>query len=79
MELAEKLNGFIKPKTNHMKYRLLVLFLVLMQACGDNNKDKDNTEMMDPNDVHPIEESLTDSTKLVNDSVIVPDTVGDSL
>jgi len=64
-----------------MKYTLLAFCLMFIQACGENDTEVNNTdtELMDPNEVHPIEESLTDSTKLVNDSVIVPDTVADSL
>ena len=62
-----------------MKNSLLAFCLVIMWACGDANNDTDNTEMMDPNEVHPVEETLTDSTKLVNDSVIVADTLSDSL
>ncbi len=46
-----------------------------MVGCGDiNENDTNNTEIMDPADVHPVEESITHSTTLVNDSVMVADT-----
>jgi len=79
LRLAKKLNQFYQLKPKNMKYSLLAFCLLFMLACGDTNNDADNSEMMDPNEVHPIEETLTDSTKLVNDSVIVADTVTDSL
>ena len=64
-----------------MKLLLLALGFGFLTGCGDQkDNDSNDTEMMDPAEVHPVEESLTDSTKLVNDSVIVADTTNrDSL
>jgi hypothetical protein len=44
-----------------------------LQACGSNNNNE--TELKDPATVHPPSEAIPDSTKLVRDSVIMPDTV----
>lgn len=41
-------------------------------ACNDSGSS--DAEMKDPSTVHPPSEAIPDSTKLVNDSVIVPDT-----
>lgn len=58
-----------------MKHLLIAVCFGFLASCGDQNEDDTNdTEMMDPAEVHPVEESLTDSTTLVNDSVIVADT-----
>lgn len=64
-----------------MKQLLLPLFSILvLMACNNNaegeNAEGDTTDTAygDPSRVHPPEEAITDSTKLVNDSVIVPDT-----
>lgn len=54
------------------KVILMVCFVSALAACNSNN---DGTNNEDPNEVHPVSETLPDSTKLVNDSVIVPDTV----
>ena len=64
-----------------MKLLLLAVGFGFLTGCGDQNEnDSNDTEMVDPAEVHPVEESLTDSTKLVNDSVIVADTTNrDSL
>ena len=45
----------------------------VLAACNINNDAAANNE--DPNKVHPVSETLPDSTKLVNDSVIMPDIV----
>lgn len=45
----------------------------VLAACSSNNDGAANNE--DPNKVHPVSEALPDSTKLVNDSVIMPDIV----
>ncbi len=58
-----------------MKQLLMLICFGFMAGCGDEtDNDINNTEMMDPATVHPVEESLTDTTTLVNDSVIVADT-----
>lgn len=64
-----------------MKRLFLPLFSVLVLAACNNNAEGDHAEgdttdtaLADPSRVHPPEEAITDSTKLVNDSVIVPDT-----
>lgn len=54
-----------------MKFLSLIFVLVLgLQACnsGDTGVEKD------PAVVHPPSEAIPDSAKLVNDSVIMPDT-----
>jgi len=49
---------------------LALLFAIT--ACNDSSNS--DAEMKDPSAVHPPSEAIPDSTKLVNDSVIVPDT-----
>lgn len=55
--------------------RIFVVFLAtaLLQACGNgNNKTNDASDSSGrPRDVN---EAVTNDTKIVNDSVIVPDT-----
>jgi len=51
-------------------FRFALLFAVT--AC--NNSRNSDVEMKDPSTVQPPSEAITDSTKLVNDSVIMPDT-----
>ena len=74
--LAGKLKYFFpKPKSFIMKHLLIALCFGFLAGCDNqNDNDTNDTEMMDPAEVHPVEESLTDSTTLVNDSVIVADT-----
>lgn len=56
-----------------MKKVILIVWVVsALAACNSNN---DGTNNEDPNKVHPVSETLPDCTKLVNDSVIMPDTV----
>lgn len=50
---------------------LIGSLLIGLVACNDNSAEG----MKDPSTVHPPSEAIPDSTKLVNDSVIVPDTV----
>jgi hypothetical protein len=63
-----------------MKKTIWMLAITLaFAACGGNNNDNGNTSsgnanMSDPNKTHSEAEALTDSTRLVNDSVVVPDT-----
>lgn len=50
--------------------RALWLLALVMAACnGSDGSEKD------PSTVHPPSEAVPDSTRLVNDSVIVPDTL----
>ena len=42
---------------------------IFCSACNSGE-----TEQKDPSEVHPPSEAIPDSTRLVNDSVIVPDT-----
>lgn len=46
------------------------LLISLFSACNDN--DGDNTELKDPALTQPPSEAIPDSTKIINDSVIVP-------
>jgi hypothetical protein len=53
-----------------MKLRSILFAMTLsLAACGNNNGGE-----KDPSTVHPPSEAIPDSTRLVNDSVIVPDT-----
>jgi hypothetical protein len=47
--------------------------LILIAALGACNNSSD-AELKDPSTVQPPSEAIPDSTRLVNDSVIVPDT-----
>jgi hypothetical protein len=59
-------------KTDVMKNFVLILGLALgLAACGNNSAEGEK----DPSTVHPPSEAIPDSMKLVNDSLIVPDTV----
>jgi hypothetical protein len=54
-----------------MKEYLIGLILIAgLNACNDSSSD---AELKDPSTVHPPSETIPDSTRLVNDSVIVPD------
>lgn len=56
--------------------KVLVLFslaLLGLQACGNSTNEDDKAVMKDPSTVHPPSEAIPDSTKLVNDSAIMPD------
>ena len=44
-----------------------------LQACSNSSGENDKAVMKDPSTIHPPSEAIPDSTKLVNDSVIVPD------
>jgi hypothetical protein len=44
----------------------------VVSACGDGN-DRNDAELKDLSVVHPPSEAIPNSTKLVNDSVIMPD------
>lgn len=50
------------------------LALFFLASCGDGN-DRNDMELKDPSATHPPSEAIPDSTKLVADSVIMPDTV----
>lgn len=59
------------PKTNSMKKLLSLVLLAGLAACGNNNtnaKSEADDRPRDPN------EAVTNSTRIENDSVIVPDT-----
>jgi hypothetical protein len=58
-----------------MRYNLLLVFVFMagvFSSCG-NNSNQTDAELIDPATVHPPSEAIPDSTRLVNDSVIVPD------
>lgn len=50
----------------------IVGIVSILTACNSNGGTNNNE---DPNKVNPVSEALPDSTKLVNNSVIMPDTV----
>ena len=57
-----------------MKRYILFFGLALaLQACNDSNNSNTTTEK-DPSVTQPPSDAIPDSMKLVNDSVIVPDT-----
>jgi len=57
-----------------MKKVILIAGVALMVgACNNNSGNAANTG--DPNEVHPVSETIPDSLKLVNDSTLVPDLV----
>lgn len=56
-----------------------VAALIVLMACtdtadADRENETDTVSAGNPAVVHPPTETITDSTKIVNDSVIVPDT-----
>jgi len=53
------------------KYTLVLLLFFALQACNDSNNNGGGEK--DPSVMQPPSEAIPDSTKLVNDSVIVPD------
>ncbi|HET7898230.1 MAG TPA: hypothetical protein VFL47_11180 [Flavisolibacter sp.] len=55
-----------------MKFFVFLLLPAIFIAC--NNRNDGNREgEKEPSEVQPPSQAITDSTKLVNDSVIVPD------
>lgn len=48
-----------------------ILFILFLLACGSPEPDQ---QLKDPSEVQPPEDAIPDTTKIVNDSVIVPDT-----
>jgi hypothetical protein len=54
-----------------MKKWLFGFLVTGMVACNNTSSE---TELKDPSTVHPPSEAIPDSTRLVNDSVIVADT-----
>lgn len=52
----------------------LLLIISVVSALAACNNDNGGAGDEDPNKVHPVSETIPDSTKLVNDSVIMPDT-----
>jgi hypothetical protein len=59
-----------------MKKTLWIIGLtIVFAACSSNQDNKQgDANLKNPNSVHSVPETLTDSTKLINDSVVVPDT-----
>jgi len=53
------------------KYTLVLLLFFGLQACNDSNNNGGGEK--DPSVMQPPSDAIPDSTKLVNDSVIVPD------
>lgn len=53
------------------KYFFSVFLVTGLIACNNSSSD---SELKDPSTVHPPSEAIPDSTRLVNDSVIVADT-----
>jgi len=58
-------------------YALCVALFFALSACNDgtNNNNSNNGAEKDPSVVQPPSEAIPDSMKIVNDSVISPDTV----
>ncbi|MER3470479.1 MAG: hypothetical protein C4330_03885 [Chitinophagaceae bacterium] len=57
-----------------MKGRALYFLLAISFAACNNSRDTYSGGEKDPSTVQPPAQAIPDSTKLVNDSVIVPDT-----
>ena len=58
-----------------MKRYLVILGLALVtQACNNDNNNETTNSEKDPSIMQPPSDAIPDSMKLVNDSVIVPDT-----
>lgn len=53
------------------KLVLSLTTLLILAACNTSNEEEE-VEMKDPNETHPVSETIPDSMKLVNDSVVVP-------
>ncbi len=65
-------------QTSTMKFnRLVPALLIAGLLFGCDNTETTGGEK-DPAEVHPPSEAIPDSTKIVGDSVIVPDTVPDT-
>lgn len=56
------------------KYFFYVTVMMGLIACNSGENNTDGSGEKDPSTVHPPSEAIPDSTKLVNDSVIMPDT-----
>jgi hypothetical protein len=63
----------LKNKTNMKIYALALLLALGLQACNDGNNNN-GANLKDPSVMQPPSDAIPDSTKLVNDSVIMPDT-----
>ena len=58
-----------------MNKLLFAIAIIIFSACAN----RENTEAgKDPSDVHPPSEAIPDTLKLQKDSVIVPDSSGDT-
>ena len=58
-------------------FNLLLAAALAISACNSNT-GTDSSGQKDPAVMQPPSEAITDSTKLVGDSVIVPDTVANN-
>ena len=52
----------------------IIVCIALFTACNENAGEQ---KLEDPNETHPVTESIPDSMTLVNDSVVMPETIGD--
>jgi hypothetical protein len=74
---VSEINGTLKIsqlKSSPEMKRLISAIAVLVILASCNNNTSDENAAGDPSSVHPPSETIPDSTKLVNDSVIVADT-----
>lgn len=55
-----------------INFFIVLLSAAIFSACNNSN-DADRGGEKDPSVMHPPSQAIPDSTKLVNDSVIVPD------
>ena len=53
--------------------RKIILALAIVAVIGACNDNESDAEMKDPAGVQPPQEAIPDTTKIMNDSVIVPD------
>lgn len=58
-----------------MKKILVFSVIAALMSYNGNNRSETDSAGKTPAEVHPPSETIPDSAKLVNDSVIVPDTV----
>jgi hypothetical protein len=61
----------IKPRCMK-RYALVLVAFMSLQACNDSNDSSSGEK--DPSVMQPPSDAIPDSMKLMNDSVIVPDT-----
>jgi hypothetical protein len=53
------------------KYFFALALITAIVACNNSSSE---SELKDPSTVHPPSDAIPESTRLVNDSVIIPDT-----